>query len=66
MKTISIKGMHCMHCVSSVTEALKAVEGVTSVTVNLEAQNAIVEGTATDVALKEAVEDTGFDVVSIQ
>ncbi len=66
MKTISIEGMHCMHCVGAVTEALKAVEGVTSVTVNLEAKNAVVEGTATDAALKEAVEDTGFDVVGIQ
>lgn len=66
MKTISIEGMHCMHCVGSVTEALKAVEGVTSVEVSLEAKNAVVEGSATEAALKEAIEDIGFDVVGIQ
>lgn len=66
MKTISIEGMHCGHCVNAVTEALKAVAGVTSVTVDLEGKKAVVEGTAADAALKEAVEDTGFDVVGIQ
>jgi len=66
MKTISIEGMSCGHCVNAVTEALKAVEGVTSVAESLEAKNAVVEGTAQDAALKEAVEDIGFDVVGIK
>lgn len=64
-KTISIEGMHCQHCVAAVKGALEALEGVTAVTVNLEAKNAVVEGTASDAALKEAVEDTGFDVTGI-
>ena len=65
-KTISIEGMRCMHCVASVNDALKAVAGVTNVTVSLEAKNAVVEGeNLNDAALKEAVEDTGFDVTSI-
>ena len=64
-KTISIEGMRCMHCVASVKSALEALEGVTSVEVNLEAKNAVVEGTASEAALKEAVENTGFDVVGI-
>ena len=66
MKTITIEGMHCQHCVKAVTEALQAVEGVSSVAVSLEAKNAVVEGTAANEALREAVEDTGFDVVSVQ
>mgnify|MGYP003291801149 FL=1 len=66
MKTISIEGMHCQHCVGAVTEALKAVAGVTSVTVDLEGKKAVVEGTADDAALKAAVEDMGYDVVGIQ
>ena len=66
MKTITIDGMHCQHCVKAVTEALQAVEGVSSVAVSLEAKNAVVEGTAANEALKEAIEDIGFDVVSVQ
>lgn len=66
MKTISIEGMSCQHCVGAVTEALKAVAGVTSVNVDLASKKAVVEGTADEAALKEAVEDTGFDVVGIQ
>lgn len=66
MKTISIEGMSCQHCVNTVTAALQAVAGVTAVTVDLAGKKATVEGTAADAALKEAIEDTGFDVVGIQ
>ncbi len=66
IKTISIEGMHCQHCVAAVTEALNGVEGVEKVAVSLENNNAVVEGNGfADAALKEAVEDTGFDVTGI-
>lgn len=66
-KTISIEGMHCQHCVAAVNEALQAVPGVTSVSVSLENNNAVVEGASLDdVALKAAVEDTGFDVIAVK
>lgn len=66
-KTISIEGMHCQHCVAAVTEALKAVSGVSSVSVSLEHNNAVVEGSGLDdAALKAAVEDTGFDVTAVK
>lgn len=64
-KTISIEGMSCQHCVKTITSTLQGLEGVTSVAVSLEAKNAVVEGTASDAALKEAIEDIGFDVVGI-
>ena len=66
MKTIIIEGMHCQNCVKAVTEALQAVEGISSVAVSLEAKNAVVEGNVTNEVLKEAIEDIGFDVVSVQ
>ncbi len=66
IKTISIEGMHCQHCVAAVTEALNGVAGVEKVAVSLENNNAVVEGNGfADTALKEAVEDTGFDVTGI-
>ena len=66
VKTIAIEGMHCQHCVQAVNEALAAVAGVTSVPVSLEQNNAVVNGeNLDDAALKEAVEDMGFDVTAI-
>ena len=66
VKTIAIEGMHCQHCVQAVNEALAAVAGVTSVAVSLEQNNAVVNSeNLDDAALKEAVEDMGFDVTAI-
>ena len=66
IKTIFIGGMNCEHCVKAVNDALKAVPGITSVTVSLEDNVATVSGAALDeVAIKTAIEDTGFDVIEI-
>lgn len=67
-KKISIEGMSCQHCVSHVKEALSELNGVTSVDVNLEAKSAVIE-TSTDVKdedIKYAVDDAGYEVVSIE
>ena len=66
VKPISIEGMHCEHCVKAVNDALAAVAGVDKVAVNLAGNNAVVEGAdLNNAALTEAIEDIGFDVVSI-
>ncbi|MFQ6672884.1 MAG: heavy-metal-associated domain-containing protein [Candidatus Tectimicrobiota bacterium] len=41
--TIAIEGMTCGHCVATVTEGLKALDGVHHVDVSLEAGRAVVE-----------------------
>jgi copper chaperone len=66
-KKINIEGMSCNHCVMHVKNALSEVEGVKLVEVNLQGKYAIVEfeGT-TDEALKFAVEDAGYEVISIE
>ncbi len=66
-RTINIEGMACMHCVAHVTEALEKVEGVTKVEVILEEKKAHVEigSTTSDEALRAAVEEAGYEVVSI-
>ena len=66
-KTMTIEGMMCMHCQGRVEKALNALDGVTAA-VDLEAKTATVtcpEGTD-DAALKKAVTDAGYEVVSIQ
>lgn len=65
MKTISITGMSCMHCVARVEKALGAIEGAT-VKVDLEKGIATVEGVENEALLKETVEDLGFEVTAIK
>lgn len=62
--TYTIKGMNCNHCRMTAENALKEVEGVTSATVVLETGEARVEGTATEEALRQAVEKVGFKLIS--
>ncbi|HWS30127.1 MAG TPA: copper ion binding protein [Clostridia bacterium] len=65
-KTLVIEGMSCNHCVAHVEKALNAIEGV-SAKVDLKAKTASVEldREVGDDVLKAAVEDAGYDVVSI-
>ncbi|WP_066875302.1 heavy-metal-associated domain-containing protein [Clostridium mediterraneense] len=64
MKTIIIEGMSCDKCVKSVTAALSDVEGITNMEITV--GKAVIEGTASNEELTEAIEDFGFDVVEIQ
>ena len=64
-KKIMIEGMMCQHCVAHVTKALTGLPGE-SATVSLEDKCATVSGPATDEELKKAVEEAGYQVVSIQ
>ncbi|MFQ8599594.1 MAG: heavy-metal-associated domain-containing protein [Oscillospiraceae bacterium] len=65
-KTIRIEGMMCSHCTGRVEKALAALEGVT-VHVDLASGSAAVtlSGPVSDDALRKAVEDAGYTVVSI-
>ena len=64
--TIRIEGMMCAHCQARVEKALKEVSGVTEVSVSLENKNAIVTGNVSADALKQAVTDAGYEVVSVE
>ncbi len=63
-KKIIIEGMMCQHCVAHVSEALNKLPGVTA-KVDLDSKTATVTGEASDEALKQAVTDAGYTVVSI-
>ena len=67
MITMKINGMMCPHCQAAVKKALEAFEGV-SADVNLEDKAAYITA-ASDVdkeALKKAVVDAGYEVVSVE
>lgn len=59
--TIKINGMSCMHCVMAVKKALGNVPGLT--TLDVKVGEAKVEGPVD--AAKAAIEDAGYDVVSV-
>ena len=66
-RTLKISGMHCEHCVKSVTEEINKIEGA-SAKVNLKKEEAVVsyDREIDDDDLKKAVEEAGFKVVDIK
>lgn len=64
MKSMTIKGMSCQHCVMAVTKVLNGVAGVTDVKVDLATGRATFEETApVDVgAVAAAIRKAGYDV----
>lgn len=66
-KVLSISGMHCDHCVSSVTKAINRIDGA-SARVSLKRGEAVVsyDRMLSDEALKTAVEAQGFQVTAIR
>lgn len=65
-RTIKIFGMHCQNCVNSVTRALNSLDGV-SAKVSLRDNSAEVsfDRSVEEDRLRRAVEDAGFEVLSI-
>lgn len=66
MKKIIINGMSCGHCVNHVKEALMEIQGVEEVKVDLETKIAEISGDVADSVIKEAIEEVGYEVVSIE
>ena len=63
--TMDISGMTCGHCVSSVTRALKGLDGVAVEQVTLGKATLSYDASATSPArIAEAVEEEGYRVVA--
>jgi len=62
--SVTVTGMTCNHCVSSVTEEISALPGVTNVNVDLTTGKVVIDSTTdldpSDVA--GAVEEAGYSV----
>ena len=67
-KTMEIRGMMCSHCEAAVKKALEALPQVAQAQVSHETGLAVVtlREPADDAALKKAVEDKDYTVVSIR
>lgn len=64
MVELKVEGMSCQHCVSSVTQAVQAVDQAASVKVDLAAGRVSVETSAARDALAAAIEDAGYTVAA--
>ena len=62
--TITVDGMTCAHCVSSVRSEVGKLDGVTDVTVDLAsgAVTVVAETTPDPEALRAAIEEAGYEV----
>jgi copper chaperone len=58
--TYTVTGMTCGHCVSSVTEEVRAIAGVTAVEVDLGSGLLTVTGSADADQVRGAVEEAGY------
>ena len=67
-KTMKIEGMMCPHCEMRVKKALEAMPGVTGAEVSHEKGSAVVsmDAAVASEALKKAVEDAGYQVLSVE
>ena len=63
-KKVIIEGMMCMHCRAHAEKALNAIPGATA-TVDLESKTAVVTGDVSDEAIRAAIAEAGYQVVSI-
>jgi copper chaperone len=64
-ETVKIEGMSCEHCVAAVKKAVGGLDGVKSVEVSLEKGQAVVgfdNAVVGHSAIKDAIEDQGYDV----
>lgn len=63
----AVEGLTCRHCVQSVEKAVTAVDGVESASVDLVAggrSRLLIDGTADDAAVREAVTSAGYTLIS--
>ncbi len=64
MYELKVEGMSCGGCAASVKRAVQALDANASVDVDLTSKRVTVATTAQLDAVKTAVEDAGYDVVS--
>ncbi|MDR5820504.1 heavy-metal-associated domain-containing protein [Caballeronia sp. LZ043] len=65
MTEFEVKGMSCQHCVGAVTRSIKEIDPQAQVRVDLERGRVAVESEQSADALKDAIDEAGYTVVSV-
>ncbi len=60
--TYNVPDISCDHCVQAITGAVSPLDGVESVDVSIDAKTVTVEGTFDDDAVRDAIDDAGYDI----
>jgi copper chaperone len=60
----AVAGMTCGHCVSAITAEVGQVAGVEGVDVDLESKTVTVRGDADDAAVRAAIDEAGYEVMT--
>jgi copper ion binding protein len=63
--TYSVPAISCDHCKHAIETEVSKVPGVSVVTVDIETKTVRVEGDATDVDLRAAIDEAGYDVAGV-
>ena len=65
MQKYSVPGISCGHCKAAIEGEVGKLDGVTSVEVIIEDKTVLVDGDATDDAIRAAIDEAGYDVASV-
>lgn len=64
MTEFQVEGMSCQHCIAAVTRSIHEVDATAEVPADLEHGKVVVTSTETIDALKEAIDEAGYTVLS--
>lgn len=60
--TYNVPDISCGHCVQAITGAVSPLDGVESVDVSIDDKTVTVEGAFDDAAVREAIDEAGYDI----
>ncbi len=65
-RTVTVVGMSCEHCVGAIREEVSRIDGVRDVHVDLSSGALTItsEGPVNDAALRDAVQEAGYELAS--
>ena len=64
-RTYSVPGISCGHCKAAIEGELAPLDGVESARVDIDAKTVIVIGEITEVDVRSAVDEAGYEVASV-
>jgi copper chaperone len=61
-----VPGISCGHCKAAIEGELAKVAGVTRAEVSVDDKTVLVEGEATDAAIRAAIDEAGYEVAGVR